>query len=554
MVFSALARVDRNSKRFAEIVRTAAKYRLADWLGETGHDWIQRHLVSFDGQRLGELTREARIRMTLTELGTTFIKLGQTLSTRADLVGPELATELTQLQSQTPPDSEEVVRATIEAELGGAPEEIFAEFDVQPLGSASIAQVHRARTKDGQEVVVKVQHAGIEEKVRNDLDILLVLAQLAEKHSPQARLYQPAATATEFRRTLLRELDFTRERQNLDQFNKNFADEERVRIPKAFADLSSQRVLTMELFTGIPFSDGDRLATTDIDTSDLASAGANMFLEMIFRDGFYHADPHPGNLMLLSGGEIGVLDCGMVGRLDDTLRDEVETMVLAAVSKDADQLTDVVVRIGSLPKDFDRDALRVEIGEFVADYIGQSLDEFDLSGALNGMTDIIRRYRIILPPTISLLLRVLVMLEGTGRLLNPRFSLAGLLQPYYAKAMQRRFSPQVWLRKLQRTYRDWDRLLDMLPKDLADVLTRLRRGTFDVNLEHRRLDSTVNRLVLGILTAALFLGSTQLWSSEAPPLIGGVSVFGAVGYGLSIFLGFLLFAAIKKSGDISPKK
>jgi ubiquinone biosynthesis protein len=205
------------------------------------------------------------------------------------------------------------------------------------------------------------------------------------------------------------------------------------------------------------------------------------------------------------------------------------------------------VRIGSLPKDFDRDALRVEIGEFVADYIGQSLDEFDLSGALNGMTDIIRRYRIILPPTISLLLRVLVMLEGTGRLLNPRFSLAGLLQPYYAKAMQRRLSPQVWLRKLQRTYRDWDRLLDMLPKDLADVLTRLRRGTFDVNLEHRRLDSTVNRLVLGILTAALFLGSSQLWSSEAPPLIGGVSVFGAVGYGLSIFLGFLLFVAIKKS-------
>lgn len=438
--------------------------------------------------------------------------------------------------------------------MGKPPEQLFAEFDLEAMASASIGQVHRAKLYDGQAVVVKVQHDGIQKRVINDLEILVALAHLAEAQAPQLRSYQPVATAAEFRRTLLRELDFTRELRNLAQFTENFERDETVHVPVAYADSSSRRVLTMEMLDGVSVSDGSAMRDTGVDLKEFARRGANMFLDMIFRDGFYHADPHPGNLMLLEGGVVGVLDCGMAGRVDDELRQEIEDLLLAAVQRDSRELTDIIVRLGSVPPDFDRRALQTEIGDFLADFAGQALDNFDLSGALNGMTDIIRRYNIILPSSCSLLLKVLVMLEGTSRQLDPRFSLAELIEPYYTKAIQRRFSPKKMWHKAQRKVRDWDRLMNMLPRDLADILDRVKRGTFDVHPEHRRLETTVNRLVLGILAAALFVGSAQLWSRAAPPLVAGVSLFGALGYALAAFLGCRLLAAIKKSGDIRPKK
>jgi ubiquinone biosynthesis protein len=224
------------------------------------------------------------------------------------------------------------------------------------------------------------------------------------------------------------------------------------------------------------------------------------------------------------------------------------------VQRDSRELTDIIIRLGAVPPELDRRALQSEIGEFLADYAGQSLENFDLSGALNGMSDIIRRYQIILPSSCSMLLKVLVMLEGTSRQLDPRFSLAELLEPYYAKAFKRRFAPEKLLHKVQRRGRDWDRLLEMAPRDLADILDRVKRGTFDVKLEHRRLDSIINRLVLGILAAALFIGSTQLWSRAAPPVLGGVSVFGVLGYALAAFVGYRLLVAIKRSGDIGSRR
>jgi ubiquinone biosynthesis protein len=554
MQLTSLPQYINNAKRFREIVGTLAKYGLADWISDSHPEFIKNLLTSAAGQQLSGLPRSERIRMALTELGTTFIKLGQMLSTRADLIGSELADELAKLQSNTPADPPETVLAMVTEELGKPPEELFAEFDPQAMASASIGQVHRARLEDGQTVVVKVQHDGIQDRVTNDLDILTALAHLAETHSPELRSYQPVATATEFRRTLLRELDFTRELRNLQLFTENFDEDETVHIPEPFPELSSRRVMTMEWLDGISVSDGNALQDSGVDLNGFARRGANMFLEMIFRDGFYHADPHPGNLMMLGGGVVGVLDCGMAGSIDDELRQEFEDLLLAAVQRDSRELTDVLIRLGSVPPELERRTLQSEIGEFLADYAGQSLEDFDLSGALNGMIDIIRRYRIVLPSSCSMLLKVLVMLEGTSRQLDPKFSLAELIQPYYAKAIKRRFSPKKLMHKAQRRGRDWDRLLEAAPRDLADILDRVKRGTFDVHLEHRRLETTVNRLVLGILAAALFVSSAQLWSRAAPPLIAGVSVFGAVGYALGAFLGCRLLIAVKKSGDIGPKR
>ena len=539
-----------DAKRFREIVTILTKYGLAEFLETYEPEFIKNLRNRHKSDREKTLTPEARVRMAMTELGTTFIKLGQIMSTREDIVGPVLAEELTQLQSSTPADPPETVVETFTAELGQSPEALFSEFDARAIASASIGQVHRARLRDGTPVVVKIQHDGIEQTIHRDLNILMGLADLAEKHDENLQNYQPRKTLSEFRRSLLRELDFRREQRNLDRFVKNFKNDPSVHIPIAFSELSSRRVLTMEMLEGFSIADEQRLIEEAVDTREVAKKGANIFLEMIFRDGFYHADPHPGNIWVLPDGSIGLLDGGMVGSIDEHTRDDLEEMLMAAVNRDADRITDYVLRIGTVPRGIDRNALRVDISEFVTEYIGSSLKDFDLSGALTGLTTIIRDYRIILPPSISLLLKVLVMLEGTSRQLDRDFNLAELLQPYQAKAIRRKYSPEKMMHRVQRVYRDWDRLLEMLPREFADIVERIRDGSFDVKLEHRHLDTVVNRLVYGILVAALFMGSCWLTAAKIPPLVKGVSVVGAGGCLVAFVLGFRLFRAIKKSGDL----
>jgi ubiquinone biosynthesis protein len=241
------SRLDRNAKRVGEIIAILGRYGLADWLSGLNYEFIQGRFVSFDGERLGKMTQEQRIRLALTELGTTFIKLGQMLSTRADLIGSDLAAELSHLRSHTPPDPIEKVKETIRTELGSTVDELFAEFDEKPLASASIGQVHRAKLFSGEQVVVKVQHDGIENRILGDLDIMGMLADLAQKHVGYFRVYQPSATLREFRRTLLNELDFSSEKRNLQEFAENFAKDKNVHFPKVHPELCSRRVLTTSI-------------------------------------------------------------------------------------------------------------------------------------------------------------------------------------------------------------------------------------------------------------------------------------------------------------------
>jgi ubiquinone biosynthesis protein len=552
--FNALARIERNARRAGEILGVLAKYGLADWVKGWNYSFIQERIQSYDGQRIPDLRIEERVRLAFTELGTTFIKLGQVLSTRPDLAGPEIARELTRLQADAPADPPGAVRATIEAEFGKPVDALFAHFEEAPMASASIAQVHRARLHSGEEVVVKVQHQGITDKIMPDLDILAGLAELAEKHSAQARAYQPIAVVRHFRRTLLRELDFTFERRNLEEFAGHFTDDPTVHFPRAFPACSTRRVLTMEQLDGILGNDPAALAASGADLNEFARRGATMYLQMIFRDAFYHADPHPGNLMLLPDGVVGVLDCGMVGRLDEELAEAIEDMLMAVVNPSSADLAEMLLRLGSAPPNTPRDHLRADVTDFVTDYTRQSIQEMDLGGALNNLFEIVRRYNITLPAPLSLLLRTLVELEGTAQQLSPEFSLAEVIRPFYASMVRRRFSAKRILGRFQHAYRDWERLVEALPRDLGDVLKRVREGTFSVHLDHRHIDPVINRLVLGVMTSALFVGSSLLWSMKAPPVVAGVSIFGAAGYMFAAYLGWRLLRAIKKSGDINSKQ
>lgn len=554
MKLSTLPQFKRNALRFEHITRVLAKYGLAAWLRESDPDFLQRLMSSAQGEKLAGRSRPERIGMALAELGTTFIKLGQMLSTRADLIGDDLAAELTKLQSRTPADSPELVRETIETDLGQPVEELFAKFDDVPFASASIAQVHAATLRDGSEVVVKVQHAEIEKDILTDLDILTSLAGLAEKYSGDLRLYQPTRVVTEFRRTILRELDFGREEQNLLQFQKNFEGDETVRIPAPFPEHSSKRVLTMERLEGFSIADTARIEAEGLDTAELAQRGVHVFLEMIFRDHFYHADPHPGNILIMPGNVIGLLDCGMVGYLDQSIREGIEGLIDGFLTKDSALLTDYALRLGTPPHDLDREELQGRLEVLVQDQLSGTLEHLDIGELLGSIISIMRRDRIVLKPGMARLMKVLIMLEGTGRLLHPGFMLSELLGPYYRQMTRRKLSPKSILNRLRRSYRDWDQLLRVLPRDLVELLRQTRKGTLDVHLQHRRLDAVANRLALSVLTAAIFLGSTQLWAQKIPPLLWETSVPGIFGTLFSLVLGFNLLRSIRRSGGTGKAK
>ncbi len=534
------------AKRLAEIVRVFARYGLADWFKGISNQTILDLLASQEAQALGAVPAAERLRRALTELGPTFIKLGQVLSTRADLVGPEVADELRKLQSNTPADSPDVVRQTIRDEFGKEPEELFSEFEAEAFASASIGQVHRARLPDGQEVVVKVQHAGIQDKVRLDLELLQDLAKLLEQYVAEARLYQPVATTREFARTLQRELDFTFERRNVEQFTRNFDGDSTIHLPIVYPDRCGRRVLTMELLKGIPGSKPEKISASGVDLNGFANAAANVFLNMIFRDGFYHADPHPGNFMILEGGVLGLLDCGMVGRIDEPMREQFEDLLLLLLQGDSAGLSDLLLRLGSAPRDVDRVGFQADISDLLMDVGAVSLQDLDVSAALEQISDILRRYHIVMPSRVALLLKTLVMLEGSSRLLSPSFSLAELLEPLKERLIRERMDPRRLLRKLLRPIRDLDRLVTQTPRNLADILDNLQSGNLSIKHEVENLEVIVNRSIAGLLIAALFTGSSMLLSSGFPPLVSDVSVFGVLGCLSAAVLGGRFLWAVRK--------
>lgn len=561
MKISSIPHLFRNVKRATEIVAVLSRYGLADWLSHTNIDFAKDQLKNRDGEILARHTREARIRLALTDLGPTFIKLGQLLSTRPDVIGSKLAAELQQLQSNVPADAPETVIALVESELGQPIEDLFAEFDPVPLASASIGQVHRARLMSGEEVVVKVQHQSIERRVQDDLDVISTLAQLAER-IPELAPYRPVKTAAEMSRTLRRELDFGREERSLQQFATYFASNPSVHIPRPHTEFCTPRVLTMERLRGLSLHDAAMLVEQGCDLNEIARRGAEIYLQMIFTHGFYHADPHPGNIIVLPGNVIGLIDFGMVGRIEEQLREDIEEMLLTIVQRDVVMLTTLIKRVGTVPPDLDEGAMRADIADFVEQYSTQSLQQFDVSGALNEMTEIIRKYRIMLPAQVSLLIKTLIALEGTTKKLNPNFSLLEVMEPFHRKLMLRRLSPARQIRKFRRIFMQVEHLAEVLPSRILEMLDQVQTGRFDVHLDHRGLGPSVNRLVLGMLASALFLGSSLLLSQKVPPLLfpdnavlgmKDLSLLGISGCAVAILVALRLLRAIGKSGHLDRK-
>jgi len=383
----------------------------------------------------------------------------------------------------------------------------------------------------------------------NDLDILAGLAQLTEKYVEELQPYQPTAIIVEFERTMTRELDFGRELRNLERFVKNFANEPKVRFPVPHPALSTGRVLVMDRLEGEPFAYVGKLPFT-VDGQEIARLGARVFLEMIFRDSFYHADPHPGNLLVLRDGTLGILDVGMVGQLTPNVREDMEDIFLAIGANNPDKLSATLMRLCGQRGIRDPVAFSTDVADFLGYYRSQPLNKLDISAALTEMTDIIRRHHLVLPTSIAMLLRVLILLEGTSRLLHPKFRLTEVIEPFQTQMVADRLSPMRQWRRFRDVVRDWRDLVVQLPSHFRDIVVRMQTGRIEVQLEHHHLEPSVNRLVLGIVTSALFIGSSLLWALKAEPVVMGISVVGFLGYLISALCAGRLILAVLRSGNV----
>jgi len=502
-------------------------------------------------------SRPERLRLAFEELGPTFVKLGQLLSLRPDLVPPEYATELSKLQDEAAPFPSAQAKRIIEGGLGCPLEELFAEFDEEPLAAASLAQVHRALLRDGTEVVLKVQRPGIRDVIRADLIILEDLAGVIARYVPESEPYDPVGTVREFAKTLRRELDFVREGRNMEVFRRNFSGDETIYIPRIFWELTTSEVLTMERIVGIKVTDLEALERAGLDRRQIALNGAKAILKQVFEHGFFHADPHPGNILVLKDNVIAPLDFGMVGRLDRPLQEAIGELLVGIVRKDIERIVRALRELGGLDEGGDLWAFRTDLGDFIDRYYKIPLYRLDVARLLDEAMALVREHRVRLPAGLVMMGKALVIEEGVGRVLYPQFDMITLARPYVRHIVFRRLVSQRELRDWGVVLEEAGRLLKELPEELRSIMGKIRRGELRAQFEHLGLDRLIleldrasNRISFAMIIAALIVGSSLVMQIEVGPRLFGLPLFGLLGFGFAAVLGFWLVIAILRSGRL----
>ncbi|MGT2425368.1 ABC1 kinase family protein [Amnibacterium kyonggiense] len=465
-----------------------------------------------------------RLRGALTELGTTAIKLGQLLSLRPDVVGPAIAAELSSLRSGVPADPPGHAEATVAEELGADVGELFASFDPTPLASGSVAQVHRATRHDGSRVVVKVLHRHVRRRVLEDLELLGALSVWAEAVSPTAHRLRFAAVVADFDRSMRGAVDLGQELANLQRFGAMFADDDGVRVPLAHPDRSGTTVLTMEEMAGTVLDGPDSVRAAGWTPDALASRTAGVYLTMVFRHGIYHTDPHPGNF-LLNPGVITILDFGDVARITRTRREQLEDLVAAVGGGDPLSTAEALLAITDAPPDLRPSEVQDDVESLITDRLSGGVAAIDLTAVSRGVAAVVQRHGLSLPGEIALVLRVITLLQGLAADIGADLDLAEISRPFALDVAQHRLDPRTALARAMRTGRSWERLLETLPGEVAALLQQVRReGGADLRIKDP--DGIADRIVDGLLTAALVLSAGELVSRGTAPRIGSVSVPG----------------------------
>ncbi|NOQ41499.1 MAG: ubiquinone biosynthesis protein UbiB [Desulfuromusa sp.] len=558
-----LNRINRNIrslKRYRQVLGILIKYGFGHIVEQLNIDYyyeLGKRIVSLGtaSRELERLTQAARFRLALEELGPTFIKWGQILSTRPDIVPSDVLDELQKLQDHIPAVPTDEIKAQIHRELGYPTEELFEDFEPTPLATASIAQVHRGTLKSGEQIVCKVRRPGIESIIETDLDIMMGLAYLIEKHLPGGELYDPVGLVREFRRTIHRELDFSREGRTTERFAANFADDKIVRIPKVFWDYTGQTVLTLEYVSGIKISNQEQLKEAGLDLEIIARNGADNFLKQVFVHGLFHADPHPGNIHILPENILCIFDFGMVGRLDDDLKLHLTELLLCVLRRDVDHLISQLLYSGELHDESNIKNLKRDLTEFIDDYYDIMLQDLKVGKLLIDFVEILTEYQIKFPSNLMLLSRALFVMEGIGRQLDPNFNMVAQLKPFAEQIIKDRYSPTSIAKDAARTLQSYQALGKSLPRDVKEFINRINRNKFKIDVEHRGferlindLDKSTNRISFSMIIAALIVGSSLIMQVDKGPMLFGFPILGLLGYSVAGFLGLGLAIAILRSG------
>jgi ubiquinone biosynthesis protein len=548
----------RDLGRLQEIVAVFVRHGLGDLVRRLGlADALERAGQVLNREHAADLARlepPVQLRLALEELGPAFVKLGQVLAGRADLLGPAWIAELQRLHSRVPAVPFEALRPQLREDLGDEPEAVFATFDPEPLAGASIAQVHRATLKDGTEVVVKVRRPGIQDVVEADLRLLERLAVMAEDELPQLRPYRPRQLVREFARSLRRELDLAAECRSAERVAANLATLGFVAIPRVHWAHTGPRVNVQDRVQGISGEDLAQVDASGLDRQLLARRGAQAVLKMIVEDGFFHADPHPGNVFYLPGNRLAFIDFGMVGRLTQRRRDELLRLLLGLVQREPQAVADVLLDWTGNDHGANLTQLESEIETFVDQYHGTPLAQLSLSGMLADVTTILREHRLALPADLALLIKAFVSLESMGRGLDPGFHMATEALPLLRGVVRARWQPRAIGQRAWKALGRGLALAEQLPHDLSSLLRRARRGRLQVGLElaHLRrvgdqLDRAASRLSLALVIAALIIGSSIVMTVSGGPTLLGLPAFGLLGFLGAVVGGLWLLRSVWRS-------
>ena len=556
-----LARTYRSIGRLSHILAALARHGFGELLDRMN---LSRHVRGIKREPQADearLTREEsmarRVRLVLEELGPTFVKLGQMLSQRPDILPPAYLRELAKLREHVKPFPFEELRRIVEHELGGRLEEVYSQFEPEPLASGSIAQVHGAVTHDGHRVVVKVKRPGIDRVVATDIDLMTQLAQLLEKRVPELAVVRPMMIVEEFAKGIREEMDFINEASVTQRFAGGFEEEDAVRVPGVDWDHTAPGVVTLDRIEGVSLSSMEELDRRGVDRKELALHLARVFVKQFFVTGFFHADPHAGNLFLCEGGVLGMLDFGLVGRLTDEMRDQLGLLLIAMVQGDVDLVADVFADMGVFADVERPEDLRGDLRALLERYYGMPLKFIDLRKLFLETMDLARRHRAALPRDVVLLGRAFTSVEGLARELDPDFDMREVVEPAAKRLLLDRFSPERIFSKGRRALFDVGRLLRTGPRKAGELVNRILSGKLSFVFEHKGLENftlemerSSNRLAFAVIVAALIVGSSLVLVAKVGPFWREFPLLGMLGYTVAAILGLWLLLAILRRGRL----
>jgi ubiquinone biosynthesis protein len=551
-------RTYRNLKRYRQILTILFKYGFGDLVDRLKiEQYIEiglQLIVKNRKEYVDKYNRAERFRLLLEELGPTFIKLGQILSTRPDIIPPDVMNELQKLQDHVPSFEFSHVKKIIEDEFGRDIETLFTSFDEEPIASASIGQVHRAML-DGEVVAVKIQRPDIQKVIEIDLEIMLHLATLTERNIEEVELLKPINVVEEFARSIRKELDYCIEAANMDRVSSNFLKDPNIYIPKVFNDYSGNRVLTMEFIDGIKVSELDILDEAGLDRKKITANGAGFIFEQVFEHGFFHADPHPGNIFVLGNNVICPVDYGMTGDIDEKLRNLFIDVLESVGKKDSRKTARLILEIGDYENEPDMRLFENDINDFMAKHIYKALKDIDVGKLIHDFFNIATRHNVRVPPGIYLMLKAFASVEGIARLLDPEFDMISYALPYVKKAKLARYSPKKVAGDLFTIVVDLISVFQDLPNEVLQTVKMARESKLTLRVELTGLeafmkthDQVSNRLSFAIIIAALIMGSALVLAFNTPPLFYGISIVGIIGFSFAALFGIWLLIAILRRG------